>query len=180
MNIDAWEVCQAAATKPFRYMPYSTSLGVGGHCIPVNPYYLLSNCDLPLLEACTRRMRDRPGRMGDEIMARLHANVIAKPRVLIIGMGFKRGQSTLSNSPGRALSVHLLSNYEVYIEFADPSVRQDALTFIPPLDEDTCWTSEYLKRVVIIVVAVKQPGLSMQVVEEVEVQGVLVHWFCDV
>src|SRR5260370_30995207 len=40
MNIDIWEVIDAAATKPFGYMPFYPGPGLGGHCIPVDPYYL--------------------------------------------------------------------------------------------------------------------------------------------
>ncbi|PHH92211.1 hypothetical protein CDD83_8411 [Cordyceps sp. RAO-2017] len=59
-GIDPFEVCAAAATKPFGYMPFRPGLGVGGHCIPVNPYYLLANNDFPLLQAATECMRRRP------------------------------------------------------------------------------------------------------------------------
>jgi UDP-N-acetyl-D-mannosaminuronate dehydrogenase len=63
-GIDPYEVCRAAATKPFGYMPFTPSLGVGGHCIPVNPYYLLSNSEFPLLKAATEKMWQRPAEIG--------------------------------------------------------------------------------------------------------------------
>src|SRR5438046_566804 len=75
-GISPFEVCSAAATKPFGYLPFSPSLGVGGHCIPVNPYYLFSSLgpqrlqpsaigatdsgSFPLLRAATEKMWSRP------------------------------------------------------------------------------------------------------------------------
>jgi len=40
MNIDVWEVIEAASTKPFGFMPFYPGPGLGGHCIPIDPYYL--------------------------------------------------------------------------------------------------------------------------------------------
>lgn len=177
INIDPWEVANAAATKPFGYQPYTPSLGVGGHCIPVNPYYLLSNTEFPLLEACTKRMEDRPARIGDRIMAGLGSKNNSRPRVLIVGLGFKRGQSVLSNSPGKALAVHLLATYDVYVEFADPLVEQSAVSFVPRF-EDATWSEETLQRFDAIIVAVDQPGYDYELLDRVQETGTHVEWFC--
>lgn len=178
--LNPWEVCRAAATKPFGYMPYAPSLGVGGHCIPVNPYYLTNNSDFPLLEACTKRMADRPARLGDQIMSTLTSrHPQTRLRLLVVGLGFKRGQSVLSHSPGKALAVHLLSTYDVYVEYADPLVSQDAVTFIPRLDEATEWNTAGLARFDAIVVAVNQIGLDMQVLKTLQENGQRVEWYCD-
>lgn len=181
ITIDPWEVTRAAATKPFGYMPYTPSLGVGGHCIPVNPFYLLSNADFPLLEACTKRMSDRPARVGDRIMESIGTSSTTqqkkRPRVLVVGMGFKRGQAVLSNSPGKALAVHLLSTYDVHVEFADPLVEQSAVPFVPRLELHH-FTHSVLATFDAIVVAVDQPGLDLRVVEALQAQGkVVVEWF---
>ncbi|KAF2170526.1 hypothetical protein M409DRAFT_64233 [Zasmidium cellare ATCC 36951] len=177
--IDPLEVSRAAATKPFGYMPYTPSLGVGGHCIPCNPYYLFSNSSFPLLEACTDRMRERPARIGDELMTKLRNQSSGRKHILVVGLGFKRGQSVLSHSPGLALATHLLSNYNVYVAFADPLVEQAAVLSIPKLDEAD-WNVQTLLQFNGIVVAVDQPGLDWSVVKEVEAQGAHVEWFCSV
>ena len=177
INIDPWEVANAAATKPFGYMPYTPSLGVGGHCIPVNPYYLLSNSEFPLLEACTRRMEDRPARIGDRIIAKLGFRANRRPHILIVGLGFKRGQSVLSHSPGKALAVHLLSAYDVYVEYADPLVEESGVPFIPRMNDDS-WSMESLGRFDAIVVAVDQPGYDYSLLDKLQAQGTHVEWFC--
>lgn len=176
ISIDPFEVSRAAATKPFGYMPYSPSLGVGGHCIPCNPFYLLSNAEFPLLEACTTRMRNRPARIGDRLMAKLESST-SGPQILVVGLGFKRGQSVLSNSPGLALMKHLLSKYTTFVEYSDPLVEQSAVSWAPKLDESD-WTIEILQRFDAIVVAVAQPGLDLDVVREVQLRGTHVEWFC--
>ncbi|CAK3805818.1 UDP-glucose dehydrogenase UDP- c dehydrogenase [Lecanosticta acicola] len=177
VDIVPWEVASAAATKPFGYQPYTPSLGVGGHCIPVNPYYLLSNAQFPLLEACTKRMEERPARIGDRIMASLSSKVDRRPRILIVGLGFKQGQSVLSNSPGKALAVHLLSTYDAWVEFADPLVRQNAVPFLPRFD-DHQWSISSLQSFDAILVAVEQPGYDYSLLDSLPAQGTYVEWFC--
>ncbi|KAK4609690.1 UDP-N-acetyl-D-glucosamine 6-dehydrogenase [Fulvia fulva] len=177
INIGPWEVSKAASTKPFGYMPYTPSLGVGGHCIPVNPYYLLSNSSFPLLQACTERMRDRPARIADHLMNRIGFSAGSRPEVLVVGMGFKRGQSVLSHSPGLALATHLLNSYDVYVEYVDPLVEEQDVPPVPQLRHEVDWNVEYLSRFDAIVVAVDQPGLDMGVLEQVHTQGQYVEWY---
>jgi nucleotide sugar dehydrogenase len=176
IEIDPWEVANAAATKPFGYMPYYPSLGVGGHCIPVNPYYLLAGAEFPLLETCTKRMEDRPARMGDQLMETLTPKSNKRASILVVGMGFKKGQSVLSHSPGKALAVHLLSTYDVHVEFADPLVEQKAISFIPRF-EDASWNEETLEKFDAIVVAVDQPGYDYELLDRLQATGTKVQWF---
>ncbi|KAI5928812.1 hypothetical protein F4810DRAFT_705744 [Camillea tinctor] len=75
-GIDPYEVCRAAASKPFGYLPFSPGLGVGGHCIPVNPYYLLSNSSFPLLQAATEKMWQRPADIGQRMIDSLFEKVL--------------------------------------------------------------------------------------------------------
>ncbi|KAK1249649.1 hypothetical protein MKX08_009652 [Trichoderma sp. CBMAI-0020] len=166
-GIDPYEVSNAAATKPFGYMPYSPGLGVGGHCIPVNPYYLLSNSVFPLLQAASERMYARPAEIGECIIDELYSKRTGEdiPRVLVVGMGFKRGQSHLVNSPGLELARSLAKSEKVSVSFADPLVSQQALPNLTRLDEAN-WTAEHLEENFdMIVVAFKQDGLDFSVLD---------------
>lgn len=167
-NIDPMEVCEAASTKPFGYQPYTPSLGVGGHCIPVNPFYLLSNSQWPFLEMATRKMRSRPANIGDRIMAELMPRIPSQqPRILVVGVGFKKGQSVLSNAPGIDLIVHLLSTYDVYVEFADPLVPTSALPYVAKLEDLVAWNvSNIDDSFDAVVVAVAQDGLDLTILEQ--------------
>ncbi|UKZ76988.1 hypothetical protein TrVFT333_004704 [Trichoderma virens FT-333] len=177
-DIDPYEVCRAAATKPFGYMSYSPGLGVGGHCIPVNPYYLLSNSEFPLLKAAAEKMYARPAEIGQEAIKLLSEGPTkgVLPHVLVVGMGFKRGQSHLVNSPGLELAKSLVLSEKVAVSFADPLVRQEAVPQIPRLDEAN-WSVEYLEQTFdMIIVAFKQEGLDFGLLEKLA--GVRVQMWC--
>ncbi|KAI1611299.1 polysaccharide biosynthesis protein vipA/tviB [Exophiala viscosa] len=182
-GIDPYEVCKAAASKPFGYMPYTPGLGVGGHCIPVNPYYLLSNSTFPVLRLATERMWSRPSRLCDELMeAFLKSKTGGEfskhaPRVLVVGVGFKRGQSGLSHSPAVSLIQRLLDQWEAHVTFVDPLVKEQDLPYVPRLDEHTEWNKESLEMFDIIVVALKQVSLDLGVLEVLQ-GGVQVVTYC--
>ncbi|KAH8685004.1 hypothetical protein BGZ61DRAFT_495291 [Ilyonectria robusta] len=169
-RIDPYEVCRAASTKPFGYMNYTPGLGVGEHCIPVNPFYLLSNSSFPLLEEATKRMHERPTRIGAQILEGLRARMSSgtfghrKPRVLVVGMGFKKGQSTLSHSPGIELLKTLHLAAEADVTWADSLVSQDAIFSVPKL-HDEHWNSDDLAAFDLILVVFLQPDMSQKVLE---------------
>ncbi|KAK1977710.1 6-phosphogluconate dehydrogenase [Colletotrichum cereale] len=176
-GINAFEVSNAAATKPFGFMPFEPSLGVGGHCIPVNPYYLLSNSEFPLLGAAAEMIGKRPARIAQDIVKRFFdkgerrdSGIDITRRVLIVGIGFKAGQSHIVNSPGLQLADELVKICDVDIVFADPLVHQDDVPHIKRLaDED--WTQGELEKFDLIVVSHKQWGLDFDVL------GQLVNWY---
>ena len=181
-GIDAGEVSTAAATKPFGYHPYFPGLGVGGHCIPVNPHYLLSNFTLPLLQSATERMSSRPVILANQVMHRLFCKKIGRDslacdlRALVVGASFKRGQKSISNSPSVALMKHLRVYWKVDVEFVDPLVPQNALPDISKLDENTRWNVNSLKKEFhAVIVTLCQPGLDYEVLKCLE--GVLVEDF---
>lgn len=180
-DIDPYEVCDAAASKPFGYMPYSPGLGVGGHCIPVNPYYLLSNNSFPLLQAATEAMWQRPLDIANECLSDLRSHEAGsmmadhQRRVLVVGVGFKPGQSTLSNSPGLALMRSLAESGYAQVDFSDIMVTQDMVPWAPRLD-DAEWTLRGLEQYDMIIVAMRQVGHDFSLLENV--QGPLVKFVC--
>ncbi|KAF7561589.1 hypothetical protein G7046_g2552 [Stylonectria norvegica] len=180
-NIDPYEVCRAASTKPFGYMPFSPGLGVGGHCIPVNPWYLLSNSSFPLLQAASEKMHTRPAAIAQRAVERLYAKAEPRdglrPRVLVVGIGFKRGQSHLANSPGLELAKSLMLTDKLQVTWADPLVAQQAVPQIARL-ADSDWTVESLEQNFdMIIVAFRQDGLDFNVLDRV--QGVHVEHWCQ-
>ncbi|KAJ3469484.1 hypothetical protein MRS44_003549 [Fusarium solani] len=177
-GIDPYEVCRAASTKPFGYQPFSPGLGVGGHCIPVNPWYLLSNSNFPLLQAAAEKMHTRPTEVARRAVERLCSEGCGgmRPRVLVVGVGFKRGQSHLANSPGLELAKSLVLTEKVDVTWADPLVSQDAIPQITRLSESD-WTVEVLGRLFdMVIVSFRQDGLDFDVLDRV--QGVHVEQWC--
>jgi UDP-N-acetyl-D-mannosaminuronate dehydrogenase len=94
----------ASSSKPFGFMPFYPGIGVGGHCIPVNPYYLFKTGNLPVLEYATELMNRRPEQKADEIAAKYDCK-----NILLTGIGFKKGEILLTNSPGYELYKQLIS-----------------------------------------------------------------------
>lgn len=176
-DIDPFEVARTAASKPFGYLPIYPSLGIGGHCIPVNPIYFMSTCKLPLLQYAHEEMSTRPSRIGSNLLTtlleeghRLHgAN--HQLRLLVVGLGFKAGQSDLANSPGVQLLDFMRHSAEVDLMFCDPLVEQAAIPEVLKLKE-AHWTPEILETFDAIVVATRQPGLDYNILEGL--QGVRV------
>ncbi|KAJ5055454.1 vi polysaccharide biosynthesis protein vipA/tviB [Bipolaris maydis] len=131
LGIDPFEVAQTSATKPFGYLPMYPSLGIGGHCIPVNPVYFMSTCRLPLLQQAHERMMARPSRIANQLLISILEDthqkygVTKRPKLLVVGLGFKVGQSDMSNSPGLQLLNFMRQSGEVDLMFCDP---------LPPLD----------------------------------------------
>ena len=99
-------------------------------------------------------------------------------RLLVVGVGFKRGQSVMSNSPGAAI-VHTLKNeYNCHVEFADPLVSTALYSAVPKMDTETNWNVDYRSTYDGIIVSVNQEGLDMDVLANLP--GVKVHDFSGV
>ena len=152
-NIDPHEMINAAATKPFGFQAFQPGLGVGGHCIPINPYYLFANNkNLPILKRATNLMLNRPRKLAKRFYKRLMASICATgqvaqtslPRILIVGIGFKAGQSELSASPGLAFAKGLAELGCARLAYHDPLVNDARLDWLEKLNI-ACWNSTYIE-----------------------------------
>ena len=128
-DVDVHEVVMASATKPFGFMPYTPSLGAGGHCIPVNPFYLFANCDLPLLRTAALANQQRPVEKAVEVAEIATQNHTAlgkqgKPKVAVMGMGFKRGEASLAYAPTVTLA-DKLTELGVEVSYVDEYVTSE-------------------------------------------------------
>ncbi|KAF7559433.1 hypothetical protein G7046_g4715 [Stylonectria norvegica] len=177
-DIDPYEVCEAASTKPFGYMPYTPGVGVGGDGIPVNPFYLLSNNSFPVLETAANTMQNRPAKLSRQILSSLKKRAPKgdAPRILVVGMGFKAGQSHINNSPGADLARNLEASREVDVFWADSLVKQKAIPQIRRLP-DHGWCKDVLDTFDVIVVAARQPYMDFGVLDELEDVQIDMHCF---
>lgn len=89
-------------------------------------------------------------------------------RILVVGVGFKRGQSVLSNSPGLAIIRTLLSEWDTFVEFADPLVDSEHVKFCPKMDTNASWNVEYLDTFDGVIVSVDQEGLDMSILDQLQ------------
>ena len=130
MNIDVWEVIDAAATKPFGFMPFYPGPGLGGHCIPIDPFYLSWKSKEAGIEA---RFIDLAGyingRMPEFVVEKIqHAlNDASKPvrgsHIHVLGTAYKRDIDDVRESPALDI-VLLLQRLGARVTFSDPHVRQ--------------------------------------------------------
>jgi len=129
-GIDIWEVIQAAKTKPFGFMPFFPGPGVGGHCIPIDPYYLSWKAreydfHTVFIELSARINEDMPYFVVNKTIEVLsQAGVCAsKAKVLLLGMAFKRDISDLRDSP--AIRVYQILKPRVgRVDYYDPHVPE--------------------------------------------------------
>lgn len=176
-DIDPKEMIAAAATKPYGFQAFTPGLGVGGHCIPVNPFYLLANNDLPLLQHAAVRTHQRPRAIARKVFDAFIEScaIVQAPRVLIVGVGFKPGQSVLSYSPGISLAKGLEEEGCESISFYDPLVAQNQVDFMKKMDSSEWNTESLAANYDIIAVCMKQHGVDLAVLKGVPQERV--QWF---
>jgi UDP-N-acetyl-D-glucosamine dehydrogenase len=130
IGINVWEVIEAAATKPFGFMPFYPGPGLGGHCIPIDPFYLSwktkqAGIEARFIELAGYINGQMPHFVVDKIQNAL--NDAGKPvkgsRIHILGVAYKRDISDLRESP--ALDVMLLLKRRgANLSYSDPHVPQ--------------------------------------------------------
>ncbi|MEW4429800.1 nucleotide sugar dehydrogenase [Paenibacillus pabuli] len=128
MGVDIWEVLNAAATKPFGYMPFYPGPGIGGHCIPIDPIYLSwaanrQGSDLQFITLADATNRQMPERVVQRAAALLEqaGTRVQGARIVLAGMAYKKDIDDLRESP--ALDVfRLLSAAGAEVVFTDPMV----------------------------------------------------------
>jgi UDP-N-acetyl-D-glucosamine dehydrogenase len=130
MGIDIWEVIEAASTKPFGFMPFYPGPGVGGHCIPVDPYYLSWKAReydfyTKFIELAAEVNQAMPYHVVSRISEGLSRQ--GKPlhgaKVLILGVTFKRDVDDARNSPAQRI-IELLLPRGVQVTYNDPYIPQ--------------------------------------------------------
>lgn len=128
MNIDIWEVIAAAKTKPFGFMAFSPGPGVGGHCIPVDPYYLSWKARefdfyTKFIELAAEVNADMPDHVVRLVIAGLnqHSKALRGAHVLVLGVAFKRDIDDARNSPAQRV-IELLLDSGAEVEYHDPYV----------------------------------------------------------
>ena len=129
MGINVWEVIEAAATKPFGFMPFYPGPGLGGHCIPIDPFYL--SWKAHEVDARTRFI-ELAGEINKS-MPQYVVNTVTKAlnqegkslhgsRILILGLAYKSNIDDTRESPSFAL-IELLALEGALIDFYDPHIN---------------------------------------------------------
>ncbi len=126
MGIDVWEVIEAASTKPFGFQPFYPGPGLGGHCIPVDPFYLSWKAkqwdfQTRFIELAGEINVSMPYHVVNSISTAL--NSVRKPlngsRVLILGVSYKKDVDDLRESPALTI-IELLKQQDAIVSYNDP------------------------------------------------------------
>ncbi len=128
IGVSVWEVIDAAATKPFGFMPFYPGVGVGGSCIPKDPHYLLDKAKeqgyrpalIKRAIAINERQPNRVKHWIIDTLIRLGVNV-EKAKVLVLGVAFKRNVSDVRESPSMEL-IGILQSWGTDVCYNDPYV----------------------------------------------------------
>jgi UDP-N-acetyl-D-glucosamine dehydrogenase len=131
MGLDVWEIIDAAATKPFGFTRFSPGPGVGGHCIPVDPYYLSWKAreydfHMDFIELAARVNDEMPYFAANKILSVVRRSAASRrntspARVLVLGASFKRDVADERHSPSVKV-IELLRRGGVDVDYHDPYV----------------------------------------------------------
>jgi UDP-N-acetyl-D-glucosamine dehydrogenase len=137
MGIDIWEVIDAAATKPFGFMPFYPGPGLGGHCIPIDPFYLTWKArefgmTTRFIELAGQINRNMPlhvvSRLSEALSSR-HQRAMSGAKILLLGLAYKKNVGDTRESPSLLLT-ELIEARGASVDYHDPFVA-----IIPPTRE---------------------------------------------
>jgi len=130
MGIDIWEVIDAAATKPFGYTPFYPGPGLGGHCIPIDPFYLSWKAkeydfSTRFIHLAGEVNSSIPYYVVDRIAAALndHSKAIRGARILILGVAYKKDVDDVRESPALEI-MELLQHKGAELSYSDPYIAK--------------------------------------------------------
>ena len=127
MGIDIWEVIDAAATKPFGFMPFYPGPGLGGHCIPIDPFYLSwkskqAGMEARFIELAGYVNGHMPHFVVDKVQAlNDRGKALKGTRVHLLGVAYKKDIDDVRESPALDIGLLLLRRGAV-ISYSDPFV----------------------------------------------------------
>ncbi len=131
MGIDIWEVIEAAKTKPFGFMPFYPGPGIGGHCIPLDPFYLTwkareYNYHTRFIELAGEINRNMPGYIVERISKILSKKLkksLNDSKILLLGVAYKKDIQDLRESPALEI-IKKLEEENAVVSYYDPYIPE--------------------------------------------------------
>ena len=129
MNIDIWEVVDAAKTKPFGYMPFYPGPGLGGHCIPIDPFYLTWRArEFGMPTQLVELSGNINKQMSDYVVEKLRKEMdfrygkgLRGSKILVIGVAYKKNVDDLRESPSLKIIQDFLDS-KSDVDYYDPLI----------------------------------------------------------
>lgn len=168
LGIDVWEVLDAAASKPFGYMPFSPGPGLGGHCIPIDPHYLSwklksLNYYARFIELAGEINSQMPDYVVDLITGALNnmQKSVKGSNILVLGVAYKKDIDDLRESPALDV-IKLLQRKGAKVSFTDPFVQEFRMNDKPLKSLEL--TAELVSGVDCVVVATDHSSFDYKLV----------------
>jgi UDP-N-acetyl-D-glucosamine dehydrogenase len=165
MGIDIWEVVEAAATKPYGFMRFDPGPGMGGHCLPVDPFYLswkAREYDVPteFIELAGEVNQAMPYFCVDKIARALndHSKAVRGSRIVAIGVAYKPGVGDLRESPGLKI-MRILRERGAQLAFHDDYVGR-----LPDFGLESEPLEDALRDSDCAVIVTAHPGLDVEAI----------------
>jgi UDP-N-acetyl-D-glucosamine dehydrogenase len=156
MGINVWEVIDAAATKPFGFMPFYPGPGLGGHCIPIDPFYLSwktkqSGIEARFIDLAGYINGNMPHFVVDKVQNALnnHRKAVKGARIHIFGVAYKRNIDDMRESPALDV-ILLLKKLGAEVSYSDPYVPKLKLDGIDLTSQDAVASAKQADCCVII------------------------------
>jgi UDP-N-acetyl-D-glucosamine dehydrogenase len=176
MGIDVWEVIDAAKTKPFGFMPFYPGPGLGGHCIPIDPFYLTwkareHGISTRFIELAGEINRAMPEHVASKVAIALderQCKGLNGSRILLLGIAYKKNVNDMRESPALRL-IELMERRGAVVDYFDPFVPE-----IPPTREHPaltgrtgrCWSRDLAGQYEAVLVATDHDGIDYSAVVE--------------
>lgn len=161
LEIDVWEVIEGAATKPFGFMPFYPGPGLGGHCIPIDPFYLswkakLAGSEARFIELAGQVNGSMPKHVLSLVTRALNdrSRSVRGSKVLVVGVAYKGGIDDVRESPALDI-MDMLSELGAEVSWYDPHVPQ--LRTNHPTEKLAEWSVDALKKFDAAVIVTAHP-----------------------
>jgi UDP-N-acetyl-D-glucosamine dehydrogenase len=156
MGINVWEVIDAAATKPFGFMPFYPGPGLGGHCIPIDPFYLSwktkqSGIEARFIDLAGYINGNMPHFVVEKVQHALnhHRKPVKGSRVHVLGVAYKRNIDDMRESPALDV-ILLLKKLGAEVSYSDPYVPKLKLEGVDLTSEDAISSAQTADCCVVI------------------------------
>lgn len=171
LGLDVWEIIDAAATKPFGFMPFYPGPGLGGHCIPIDPHYLSwklrsMNFFTRFIDLAAEINRGMPAYVADRLMMQLNERrqALKGAKVLVLGVTYKRDCADTRESPAIDV-IDILEQRGALISFHDPYVDELEMEHLGHRKiKGTPLTSEWVAAQDVVLVITDHTNLDYQFV----------------
>lgn len=161
LGLSVWEVIEAASTKPFGFMPFWPGPGIGGHCLPSDPYYLSWKSRLAGYEAKFIAFADEINHGMPAYVVELATDALNEQcksvkhsRILVLGVAYKSGVSDVRESPALEI-IEALARRGARVEYTDPHVSELAVGGLRLIGVD--WEQADLSLYDLVVVLTAHP-----------------------